>query len=47
MDRALADLHVCWAVTGDRRSTLELERAVLLALDSGDLWNRAHPANST
>jgi hypothetical protein len=44
---ARAKLHVCWAITGDRRSAFELERAVLLALDGGDLWNRAHPASST
>lgn len=43
---ARANLHVCWSVTEDRRSALELERAVLLALDRGELWNRAHPANS-
>jgi hypothetical protein len=44
---ARANLHVCWAITGDRRSAFELERAVLTALNHGDLWNRAHPASST
>ena len=44
---ARANLHVCWAITGDRRSAFELERAVLIALNHGDLWNRAHPASST
>jgi hypothetical protein len=43
---ARANLHVCWAITEDRRSAFELERAVLLALESGDLWNRAHPTSS-
>jgi hypothetical protein len=42
-----ANLNICWATTADRRSALELERAVLRALDSGDLWNRAHPGSST
>ena len=44
---ARAKLHVCWAITGDRNSALELEQAVLLAFDSAALWNRAHPASST
>jgi len=44
---ARANLHVCWAITGNRRSAFELERAVLLALNRSDLWNRAHPASST
>jgi hypothetical protein len=43
---ARANLHVRWAITEDRRSAFELERAVLLVLDSGDLWNRAHPTSS-
>jgi hypothetical protein len=47
---ARANLHVCWAVTVDRRSASELEQAVLFALESGELWNRAHvrrPTSST
>jgi hypothetical protein len=44
---ARADLHICWAVTMDRRSAADLERAVLHALDRGNLWNRAHPDNSS
>lgn len=44
---APANLHISWAISEDRRSALELERAVLLALDSRDLWNRARPASST
>jgi hypothetical protein len=44
---ARANLHICWAITGDQRSAVELERAVLRALVGGDLWNRAHPASST
>jgi hypothetical protein len=39
-----ANLHVSWAITVDRRSAFELERAVLLALDEDSLWNRARPA---
>lgn len=45
-----ANLHVCWAITVDGRSASELERAVLLALESGELWNRARvrrPTGST
>ena len=42
---ARANLHLCWSPTEDRRSALELERAVLLALDGGDLWNWAPPTN--
>jgi hypothetical protein len=47
---ARANLHVCWAVTVDGRSASELERAVLFALESGELWNRARvrrPTGST
>jgi hypothetical protein len=44
---ARANLHACWAITEDRRSAAELERAVLLALHGGDLWNRAHPSSSS
>ena len=44
---ARANLHVCWAITGNRRRAFELERAVLLALNRSDLWNRAQPASST
>jgi hypothetical protein len=36
-----ADLHICWAVTGDRLSALALERAVLRTLTNVELWNRA------
>jgi hypothetical protein len=44
---ARADLYVCWAITRDRGSAVELERAVLLVYDGGHLWNRAHAASST
>jgi len=36
-----ADLHIRWAVTADRPTAVALERAVLDALSSSPLWNRA------
>jgi hypothetical protein len=44
---ARANLYVCWAITVNRRSAFELERAVLHELGGGELWNRSHPANWT
>jgi hypothetical protein len=38
---ARADLHIRWAVTGDRMSAFALERTVLRALGDVELWNRA------
>lgn len=36
-----ADLHIRWAVTADRPAAVTLERAVLDALATSPLWNRA------